>query len=62
MRQVLLRGVETGELRADLDVELALVMLSGPMIIQSMLRWNPNLDEEGLAERLVDTLLNGIAS
>jgi AcrR family transcriptional regulator len=62
MRQVLQRGIETGELRADIDVELALLMLSGPMIIQTMLRWNPNLDEDGLAERLVDTVLRGIGA
>jgi AcrR family transcriptional regulator len=62
MRQVLLRGIETGELRADIDVELTLLMLSGPMITQSMLRWNPNIDEDGMAERLVDQLLNGISA
>jgi AcrR family transcriptional regulator len=61
-RQVILRGIETGELRADLDVELTLLMLTGPMITQSMLRWNPNLDEDNLAERLVDQLLQGIAA
>src|SRR5689334_2264292 len=53
MRQVLQRGIETGELRPDIDVELTLLMLSGPMITQSMLRWNPNVDEDGMAERLV---------
>jgi len=60
MRQVLERGVETGEIRADVDIELALLMLSGPMLAQSMLRWNPDLDPANLAERLVDTLLAGI--
>ncbi len=30
MREVLRRGIATGELRADLDVELTLLMLSGP--------------------------------
>jgi hypothetical protein len=60
MRQVLQRGIETGEVRADIDIELALLMLSGPMLAQSMLKWNPNLDPTNLAERLVDTLLAGI--
>jgi len=60
MRAVLLRGIETGELRPDIDVELTLLMLSGPMLAQSMLHWNPNVNEEGLPERLVDQLLDGI--
>jgi AcrR family transcriptional regulator len=62
MRQVLERGIETGEVRADVDVELALLMLSGPMLAQSMLRWNPDVDMANLAERLVDTLLAGIGA
>ena len=62
MRQVLLRGVSTGELRADVDVELTLLMLSGPMLAQTMLRWNPNVEDENLVERLVDSLLQGIAA
>jgi AcrR family transcriptional regulator len=60
MRAVLHRGIETGELRPDIDVELTLLMLSGPMLAQSMLRWNPHVNEEGMAERLVDQLLDGI--
>ena len=60
-RQVLLRGIRTGELRADLDVELTLLMLTGPTLVQAMLRWNPALDETNIAERIVDTILRGIA-
>jgi AcrR family transcriptional regulator len=60
-RQVLLRGIETGELRPDLDVELALVLLSGPMLVQHMLGWNPQVDSRDLAERVVDAVLAGIA-
>jgi AcrR family transcriptional regulator len=60
MREVLQRGVTTGEIRADVDIELTLLMLTGPMLAQSMLRWNPKLDTANLAERLVDTLLAGI--
>src|SRR4030095_8391834 len=36
MRQVLRRGIETGELRADLDIELTLLMLSGPAVAQNL--------------------------
>jgi AcrR family transcriptional regulator len=61
MRQVLRRGIETGELRADLDVELTLLMLSGPAMVQNMLRWNPLVPEEGFAEALVDAVLRGAA-
>jgi len=61
MREVLRRGVGTGELRADLDVELALALLSGPMIVQSVLRWNPQLPADGLAARVVDAVLQGVA-
>lgn len=62
MRQVLVRGVHSGELRADLDVELTLLMLSGPPMIQNMLHWNPRIAEEGFAEALVDAVLRGAAA
>ena len=62
MRQVLKRGVETGELRADLDVELTLLMLSGPALAQNMLKWNPHVPDEGFAEALVDAVLRGAAA
>jgi len=60
MRDVLARGVETGELRADLDIELSLALLSGPVLVQHLLRWNPRLDRETLPERVVDAVLAGI--
>ncbi|MET8153465.1 TetR/AcrR family transcriptional regulator [Actinoplanes sp. NPDC049668] len=62
MRQVLHRGVENGELREDLDIELTLLMLAGPTITQNMLRWNPNVPDEGYAEALVDAVLRGAAA
>ncbi|MEU7905627.1 TetR/AcrR family transcriptional regulator [Actinoplanes sp. NPDC049118] len=61
MRQVLRRGVENGELRADLDVELTMLMLSGPTLAQNMLRWSPHVADEGFAEALVDAVLRGAA-
>ncbi|MCW3843217.1 TetR/AcrR family transcriptional regulator [Micromonospora yasonensis] len=60
MRQVLQRGVDSGELRADLDVELATALLTGPMLIQRVLRWHPELDDRILPERIVDAVLDGI--
>jgi AcrR family transcriptional regulator len=62
MRQVLRRGITNGELRADIDVELTLLMLSGPAIAQNMLRWNPNVPDEGFAEALVDAVMRGVAA
>jgi AcrR family transcriptional regulator len=61
-RQVLRRGIATGELRPDLDVEMTLLMISGPNMLQNMLRWNPRIKEEGFAEALVDAVLRGAAA
>ncbi len=60
MRQVLQRGMHTGELRADLDIELAMALLRGPMLMQRMLRWQPELDDTLLPERIVDAVLDGL--
>ncbi|MEW2330784.1 TetR/AcrR family transcriptional regulator [Micromonospora chersina] len=60
MREVLRRGVDSGELRADLDIELAMALLTGPMLIQRVLRWHPELDERILPERIVDSVFEGI--
>lgn len=60
MREVLQRGIASGELRADLDVELAMALLSGPMLVQRMLRWHPELDDRILPERIVDAVLDGL--
>jgi AcrR family transcriptional regulator len=62
MREVLRRGVRTGELRADLDVEVAVAVLTAPVLIQRMLRWHPDLDDRTLPERVVDTVLTGLAA
>jgi AcrR family transcriptional regulator len=61
MRGVLRRGVANGELRADLDIELTLLMLSGPSMMQTMLQWPP-MPEESFAETLVDAVLRGAAA
>lgn len=60
MRDVLRRGVASGELRADLDIELAMALLSGPMVLQRVLRWHPELDDRILPERIVDAVLEGL--
>lgn len=62
LRSVLRRGIRTGELRDDIDVELTTAMLTGPVLIQRMLRWHPDLDDATLPERVVDGVLAGIAA
>nr|WP_296064094.1 TetR/AcrR family transcriptional regulator [uncultured Actinoplanes sp.] len=62
MRGVLRRGIAAGELRADLDVELTVLMLSGPSMVQNMFGWNPRVPEENFVEKLVDAVLRGAAA
>jgi AcrR family transcriptional regulator len=59
MRAVLRRGIDSGELRADLDIELTLLMISGPSMVQNMFAWNPRVPDEGFAESLIDAVLRG---
>ncbi len=62
MREVLQRGVRTGEVRPDADLEVALAVLTGPVLIQRMLRWHPGLDDATLPEQVVDLVLTGLAA
>ena len=59
MRSVLRRGVDSGELRPDLDIELTLLMVQGPSMVQNMLRSTPHLTDEDFPEALVDAVLRG---
>src|SRR5215475_6621441 len=61
MRSVLRRGIANGELRPDLDVEITMAMLVGPLVARNVLMWNADLDVPDLVERLVDTVLAGAA-
>ncbi|MFB4307954.1 TetR/AcrR family transcriptional regulator [Actinomadura sp. GTD37] len=56
VRRVLRRGVGGGELRADLDVEVAMSMLLGSLVPRRPQETFP----DGYAEAVVDTLLRGI--
>ncbi|WP_369916132.1 TetR/AcrR family transcriptional regulator [Plantactinospora sp. KBS50] len=60
IRDVLRRGMDSGQLRADIDVEVCLAMMSGSMLLRRLLMWGPDTDERELAERIVDNLLNGM--
>ncbi|CAL9439905.1 TetR/AcrR family transcriptional regulator [Streptomyces griseomycini] len=57
--EVLRRGRENGELRADVDMELLNDIIVGPLLVRTVLRPDADLPE-GLAEQVVDTLLQGL--
>ncbi|GAQ53680.1 bacterial regulatory proteins, tetR family [Streptomyces acidiscabies] len=57
--EVLRRGRENGELRTDRDLNLINDLFVGPLLIRSILRPDSDLPE-GLAEDVVDTLLEGL--
>jgi len=60
VRQVLRRGVATGELREDTDVEIAMLTLTGAVMAREKHDKAPA--STGFAERVVDELLRGIAA
>jgi AcrR family transcriptional regulator len=59
LRTVLDRGIERGDLRDDLDVELALDVLGGPLFYRLLVTGGP-IDEQ-LAEGVVELILRGFA-
>ena len=59
VRAVLRRGIETGELRADIDVEVAMLMLTGAVMARG--KHDPTPAAPGFVDRAVDELLRGIA-
>jgi AcrR family transcriptional regulator len=59
LREVLRRGVERGDLRPDLDLELALDVLGGPLFYRLLVTGGP-IDEQ-LAEGVADLVLRGFA-
>lgn len=58
VRSVLRRGIATGELRPDADVEMAVLMLNGAVLAAGRrdADWAPDF-----ADRLVDEVLKGLA-
>ena len=60
MRAVLRRGMQTGELRPDTDVEIAMLTLTGAVMAQDHAA-SGTLDDE-FAVRLVDGLLQGLSA
>lgn len=60
MRSVLRRGVATGELRADTDVEMVMLVLTGA--VMAMGKDDTAASAPAFAARLVDELLRGIGA
>jgi AcrR family transcriptional regulator len=60
LQQLVDRGIERGDLRADTDVRLLHEFLLGPVFYRLLLSGQP-LDR-GLADRLVDGILDGFAT
>jgi len=59
LRAVLERGIERGDLAADLDFELALDVLGGPLFYRLLITGGPI--DELLAEGIADLILRGFA-
>ncbi|SDJ15805.1 TetR/AcrR family transcriptional regulator [Nonomuraea jiangxiensis] len=60
LRAVIERGIASGELRADLDVDMGMALLSGAMLWHT--KWGPEGElAADLAERVVDAALSGLA-
>ena len=53
------RGIERGDLRDDLDIDLALDVLGGPLFYRLLITGGP-IDEQ-LAEGVVELILRGFA-
>jgi hypothetical protein len=60
MRAVIRRGIQTGELRPDTDVEIAMLTLTGVIMAREK---TPDREfDGGFAARLVDGLLLGLSA
>src|SRR6201996_1468747 len=59
VRAVLRRGIETGELRSGIDVEVAMLMLTGAVMARG--KHDPTPAAPGFVDKAVDELLLGIA-
>jgi AcrR family transcriptional regulator len=63
MRAVIRRGIETGELRPDIDVEVALLALTGVVLAkEKSAAGDPDALNDEFAARVVDGVLLGLAA
>jgi AcrR family transcriptional regulator len=59
-KQIFQRGVKRGELRADINAEVAIDALYSPLFYRLLLKHQPLTDK--LVNELVDVVINGLAS
>lgn len=57
---VVRRGMASGELRGDLDVEEVVDLLVGPVVYRKIVRPDDQAGLDGLAERVLDLVLPGL--
>lgn len=57
---VVVRGIERGELRADTDADVVTDMLAGPIFLRVLFNHLPI--DDGLVERVLDSVLDGVLS
>ncbi|HEX3328091.1 MAG TPA: TetR/AcrR family transcriptional regulator [Actinomycetota bacterium] len=62
VRQIIVRGMDRGELRDDLDVGLVVDMLVGPLLYRALIKRAAPSETAGMASAFIDTLLVGIAA
>lgn len=61
IRTVLHRGIATGELRSDIDIDLVIAMLTTPLLARMTMPWSLGLEKSSIPKKIIDTLLAGIA-
>ncbi|MER7177243.1 TetR/AcrR family transcriptional regulator [Streptomyces mesophilus] len=59
LTQVLKRGIESGELRGDVDLSLMADLFTGPLLTRTILSHDAPLPD-GLSETVVDTVIEGL--
>jgi AcrR family transcriptional regulator len=62
VRRILAAGVEAGELRPDLDLDLVVTLVSAPMLYLNLVQSAIGAPGPGCSEALVDALLAGLAA
>ncbi|GAB3648888.1 TetR/AcrR family transcriptional regulator [Glycomyces tarimensis] len=60
VKRVFELGIERGELRNDMDVELSVVMLVSPILTIRTYSPHPELQTDDLGEKVIDHLLGGL--
>jgi AcrR family transcriptional regulator len=62
LRALLREGVASGELRPDLNIDVATTCFVAPMLYSSLVLCSGDQAPEGLSEQIVDLVLNGAGS